>query len=250
MSRAKATRFGGLVLCVILFAPRLRAAQIMGAVVQSSIYNAANGVTTLHIVNASQKEISAIHFSIQVTLADGSISRAGANFFGLDFVEGITQGKGGFLRGTAIDQEIKQDGPVQATVDMVAYADGTADVLNEEAFDKLISRRKAHIAALQKVNEFINKALTDPALQHPAAAVAAQLKGVLDAMKQASNYEGAADYGVEILGAIQNLTNLSKSPRLAEQGFEAKHLELLAATHEGRISGMLPHSQLVKAVQP
>jgi hypothetical protein len=233
---------------VVFASSALRASPPIGAVVQSSDYDGAKGITTVHIVNASHKDISALSLAVRVTLPDGTLSRPGASEVGVDFMEGIIQGKGGFAPGATFDQEIRQ-GQVQATVDMVAYADGTADVLNDHAFTSLIASRKARVRALQKVDELLNNALADPAEHHPNVTVAAQLKVLIDTAKKTTTDEGASAYGAELQAAVQNITNLGGSPRLAEPGFEGNQLRALIKTHEAHIRSMLPHTEL-KAVQP
>lgn len=237
-----------LVMALLLSTHLARSASI-GAVVQSTDYDAAKGVTTVHILNSSHKEISALTLSLRVTFPDGSVSAPGV--FGLDFLEGIIQGKGGFAPGAVHIQEFPgQAGPVQATVDMVAYSDGTADVMNELAFKTLVANRKATVRALQKVDELMNNALADPAEQHPSARVAAELKGILAAMdQQKTPEEGAAAYGSELKSAIQDLNNKPQSP-LGRSDQEDNMLRALVKTHGDRITVTMRHTQLAKAVQP
>jgi hypothetical protein len=241
----------GVCLCFVALAPTLRGSTSIGVAIQSSNYDAARGITTVRIINTSHKDISALDFSYQVTFPDGTVSRAGGSFLGLDFLEGIVQGKGGFAPGTALDQEFNgQPGPVQATVDMVIYADGTADVVNEQAFKMFIADRKARVRALQRVNELLQIALMDPAIQHPSATVVAQLKSLVTAAQQQENSDGGAGaYASELQNSIQNMTNLMRSPRIADRAFESNQLGALMRTHQEHISAMLPHTELVKAVQ-
>src|SRR5271169_5689977 len=135
----------------LLFSAHFARSAPIGAVVQSADYDSAKGVTTVHILNSSHKEISALTLSLRVTFPDGTVSAPGAGEFGLDFLEGIIQGTGGFAPGAVHVQEfLGQAGPVEATVDMVAYSDATADVMNELAFRTLVANRKATVRALQK----------------------------------------------------------------------------------------------------
>jgi hypothetical protein len=101
---------------------------------------------------------------------------------------------------------------------------------------------------LQKVDELLNNALADPAEHHPNVTVAAQLKVLIDTAKKTTTDEGASAYGAELQAAVQNITNLGGSPRLAEPGFEGNQLRALIKTHEAHIRSMLPHTEL-KAVQ-
>jgi hypothetical protein len=243
--------FRGLVSLLLLsasaFASRsLRASPPIGAVVQSSDYDAVKGVTTVHIVNTSHKEISALNLSFHVNYPDGRVS--GPAEFGLDFLEGIIQGIGGFAPGAVHNQEFPgQEGPVQATVDMVVYADGTADVLNEPAFKWLIAGRKASVRAMQKVDELLNNALADPAEQHPSARVVAELKSLVATVElQKTTDDGAAFYGSTIMQAIQDISNKPQSPTGRSER-EDNSLRALIKTHGDRISVTMRHTELVKA---
>jgi hypothetical protein len=235
----------------LLFCANFAQSAPIGAVVQSTDYDAAKGVTTVHILNSSHKEISALSLSLRVTFPDGTVSAPGSSEFELDFLEGIIQGKGGFAPGAVHNQEFPgQAGPVQATVDMVAYSDGTADVTNDLAFRRLIANRKARVRALQKVDELLNNALADPAERHPSTKVAEELKAILAATdQQQTTEEGGADYGVELKGAIQDLNNKPQSP-LGRSDLEDRMLQALIKTHGDRIAVTMRHTELVKAVQP
>jgi hypothetical protein len=231
--------------------PSLGASPSIGAVVQSAEYDATTGVTTVRILNKSHKEISAVDLSLQVTFPDGTLSRAGSTFLQLDLVEGIVQGKGGLLPGAVLNQQIPgYPGPVRATVDLVAYFDGTADVLNERAFERLSADRKARVRALTAANEVLKNALADSTLQHPGATAIAQLESMVAATKQNQNSsKGAAAYGAELLAAIQNIRNRSQSP-LGRSEQEDSQLRALIQFHEGRIPLMSVQTDLREVSQP
>jgi hypothetical protein len=242
--------FFSLLLSVCAFASQSsRASPPIGAVVQSSDYDAVKGVTTVHIVNTSRKEISALNLSFHVNYPDGRVS--GPAEFGLDFLEGVIQGIGGFAPGAVHNQEFPgQEGPVQATVDMVVYADGTADVLNERAFRRLMEGRKASVLAMQKVDELLNKALADPAERHPSARVVAELKSLVAAMEQQKIADdGAAMYGSSLQQAIQDISNKPQSPAGRSER-EDNLLRALIKTHGDHISITMRHTELVKVLQP
>jgi hypothetical protein len=50
----------------------------------------------------------------------------------------------------------------QAVVDVVAYADGTADATNSDGLQRLVDHRKADIASAQLANEPVRATLADP----------------------------------------------------------------------------------------
>jgi len=236
------TALAGIALAFAIFAPSLRAANSIGAMVQATDYDAVNKVTTVHILNTSLKEISAIDLSIQVTFADGTQSLLGSSFQGADFLGGITNGGGGIAPGATFDQEFRgQEGPVHATIDVVIYTDGTADVLNESVFKSLIADRKGRVRGLQKVDELLSAALADPAVEDPGAATATQLKSLVARAKHDGNtIEGTAGYEGELQGAIQNLSHApaGRSER------EDTRLRAYIKTNEQQISLILPHTEV------
>ncbi len=233
---------------VLLLSAQVARSGSIGAEVQSANYDPVKGITTIQIVNASHKEISAINLSIRVTFPDGTITPPGASEFRVEFLEGIIQGKGGFAPGALCTQEFPgQAGPVQATVDMVAYSDGTADVLNERAFIRLITDRKARARATQKVNELLSQALAHSAEEHPSATVAAQLRSLVAAIgQQKIAEEGAANYASVLQSAIQNLDNAARLSSVAENNL----LRALIEGNNQHIPILTRHSALVKVVQP
>src|SRR5258708_20996368 len=77
--------------------------------------------------------------------------------------------------------EQKDIADIQAVVDMVAYADGTADVQNDRAFTHLVAERKGPLLTMQKVVEVIKGVLADPMVSSPIAAVLRALKPIADA---------------------------------------------------------------------
>jgi hypothetical protein len=136
-----------------------------------------------------------------------------------------------------------QPGRVPATVDLAAYDDGTADVLNERAFKDLIANRKGSVRALQKANELLNLALADPTDQHPSLTVAAQLKALATAILQQKYSDGVGGYASELRDAARNIENRWQSPAGRSER-EDGQLRDLIKRQEDRISLMVPHTEL------
>jgi hypothetical protein len=77
-----------------------------------------------------------------------------------------------FAAGTSHDHVVRGEEKdivdIEAVVDVVAYADASTDVLNNErAFRNLLAERKGQVLAMEKVNDVIKRALTDPMVSDP-----------------------------------------------------------------------------------
>ena len=135
---------------------------IVGAVIQTSHYDPQTKTMTIRILNTSRKEITAYNLSLTLTYADGTSSHGEG---GPDFMNLIVNGlPGRFAAGTTHDEvtpEPKDVADIKAVLDVVIYADQTAEVQNERAFKQFVAMRQARVLAQQKVNEVINQAFAD-----------------------------------------------------------------------------------------
>ena len=206
---------------------------------------------TFNILNTSNKNITAFSLLVRLIYPDGT---AGTREYGNDFLPFMAenQGNGAIVPGAtfAIDVPLGQQQiqTASATVELVVYADATADVLNEQAFASISAQRKGWILGYQKANELIQKALADSNDPHPSTTVAAQLKA------QAKQYEtnppaGGAYAALGLLDAATNVSNSPKSPNGRSQK-EDDFLRGLVKAHQSRISLSLPHTQVTKGVRP
>jgi len=154
----------------------------MGVVVQSTEDNSEKSTTTVHLLNVSDKEVTAFNLSVQQTLPDGKTVTSSAHT--QDTLGGYLLSGKAFSPNSTVDLQIGKTIPkaVDETlvVDVVIYADGTAQVQNQDRFKDIIDRRAARFRALEKVDDAIEKALADPAAEHPTASVVVQLKAALD----------------------------------------------------------------------
>jgi hypothetical protein len=200
-------------------------AQPKGAVVQGSDYDAATGVTTVHILNTSHKGITAFSIMVQVQLPDGTLSAANSNYMVRDLLEQyIREGKGIFP-GETFTQELHQ-GPAIATVNMVAYADGTAESSDkyDGTLQEIIAERKNRAQAMQDINAVLKSGESRDAQE-------AKLK-VLLGKHPTSGY-----YDTWVKTEIDNLhRGGDMSPVIARQ--------------EHEIPLFIQHAQLTKEVQP
>jgi hypothetical protein len=214
----------------------------IGAVVQGSHYDRAKQIATFDLVNTSHKDITAFSLLVRATFLDGT---AGTWNYGGDFLPHIADtGTGALAPGATFAVEVpvgqQQLQEVTATVDLVVYADDTADVLNQSMFDTIVSARKSRAAGLQKANELLQSALADPNDPHPSLTVLAQLQALA---KQHEN-----DW--QSLGLLEAATDISNAPKspAGRSDREDAFLRTLIKTQQDRASVMSAHTQLTKGV--
>ena len=248
-----------LIAVVFLIAPALRASPPIGAVVQTWHYNPQTKAATITLVNTTQKDILAFNLSITETFADGSTDSHEVMIDWLDRmlnaqqVKGTTEearftqqfGNGTFAAGTTTevnDPVSKVVTNARIAVDMVAYADRTADIENQQAFAQLIAQRRGELLALQQANEVIEQSLTNP---NPSETAATELKrriSVLHAQNLAptdpQTYEST-----HLQGAVNTLQNAHNAhPPLTE----TEYLKNIVVMGQQRIALFQPHLQLTK----
>jgi len=163
-------------------------------------YEAQHKMLTLHLVNNTGKDITAYNISIAERYADGSTNYADGRpndihdhqhmrdllnvMINVQYAKwdwnafGGKYGNGTFPAGARRDQAIQESkdiSDVDAVVDMVAYADATADVQNEQAFRQLLAVRKGQLRAMEKADEITKRVLADLKVDSPISAVLAEL---------------------------------------------------------------------------
>jgi hypothetical protein len=249
--------------------PALRAsprpASIAGATVQAVKFDPTTNQLTLRVANISHKDISAIGFTIFATYPkpDGGIVPLGWTIdllggiisYALDGQE-VEPGAGhGIAAGRFRDLNVPIPMPAlnyRAILNVVVYADSTADVLDEAAFQRIVMHRKGELLGMQKANELLASALVDPNGDHPSLIVAAKLKALVHALdiNQHKNADDSASYvGLGFLDAIQNLENTPRDPA-GRSVMEDDHLRAFIRSREDRISLLSSHTEVVERVQP
>jgi hypothetical protein len=210
----------------------LRGSPPIGAVVQTWRYDAAAQQVVVSVSNKSNKDITAFNLSVTERYADGT-----ANSFEnmTDYLPlvAVAANNGTFPAGTSRDvtlPDAKNPISVSIIVDMVAYADHTADVQNEKAFNHLVSNRKEIVLATQQANKAIKDALAAP---NPKDAAVKELTRLANVAKAQG---GGGITEMTLRGHIQS----------AQQ---SQDLAVLAKDGEARIAILVPHTQLVKGGQ-
>lgn len=154
-----------------------------------------------------------------------------------------------FAAGTARDYvlsgEQKDVADIEAVVDVVAYADGTADVLNNDrAFRNLVAERKGPLLAMQKVNDVVKRVLADPMVSDPISAALNELLPFAESLdaktKNGSPEVAENNVARNLQNEIRNLQYMQREKTDAQRDSLARYV----VSQEMRIALMAPHANL------
>jgi len=243
--------------------------KLPGVVIEGWHYDPAQKAVILHLVNQSHKDVTAFNISILEKYADGSTSYLDGtpsdihdhqlmeDMLGLliNIQLGVSPGSGNgtFAAGTSRDYPDlvgKDVSGIDAVVDVVAYADGSADVLdNDRAFRNLTAERKGRLLAMEKVNDAIKRALADPMVSDPISAALNELLPFVESLdaKTKNRTPEVAENNVarNLQGDIQNLQRMQQEKMSGAAQRES--LERYVEYYEKLIALMKPHCELVIA---
>src|SRR5882762_7222959 len=238
---------------------------LMGVVIESWHYDPAQKAVILRLVNQSHKDVTAFNISILEKYADGSTSYLDgtpSNIHDHQLMEdmlgptinaqmGIMShgGNGTLAAGTSRDYPDlvgKDVSGIDAVVDVVAYADGTAQVQNNErAFQNLVAERKGRLLAMEKVNDVVRRALADPMVSDPVNAALNELLPFAESLgaKTKNRSPEVAENNVarNLQGDIQNLQGMREKNGSTQRESLAGYVEY----NEKLIVLMKPHCELV-----
>jgi len=239
---------------------------LMGVVIESWHYDPAQKAVILHLVNQSHKDVTAFNISILEKYADGSTSYLDGtpsdihdhqmmeDMLGLliSIQLGMSpgSGKGTFVAGTSRDYPDfvgKDVSGIDAVVDVVAYADGSADVLNNDrAFRNLTAERKGRLLAMEKVTDVIKRALADAMVSDPVSVALNELLPFAESSdaKTKNRSPEVAENNVarNLQGDIQNLQRMQQEKM---SGTQRESLERYVKYLERMIGLLKPHCELV-----
>jgi len=241
-------RFPLSVLVLVLFLRTIHAqsqSPKMGVVIQSTEDNS-DKFTTVHLLNISDKEVTAFNLSVQQTLPDGKTFKPSAHTE--DVLGGYLLNGKAFSPNSTVDVQIGKTlvqipKPVdeRLVVDVVIYADGTAQVQNQDRFKDIMDQRTAGFRTLEKVDDAIEEVLADPAAEHPTASVVARLKAVLDDdQKKADTNNRAVIYGNGSPGEGQLESQIRNLTRFVNRKQEAPLDEMLQH-NKSELAKLAPH---------
>lgn len=244
----------------------LRASPPLGAVVQSWHFDLQTRMLTVVVANTTGKDITAYNMSITETFPDHSTHAHEHLVDMLSAVMLVQQvkgtpdedlikkriGNGTLAAYSTRDELFGPSGTVvtdfQATIDVVAYADGTAEATNEPALGRLREHRNAEIRSYQKAKQVINEVLADPTIQNPAEEAAARLQKFLTAWSAQPHYSVDVERG--IIEAV--IRDLNGAPRIIAGRHLSGEPEFLQQflDEKGQYMALVSkHAQLKEVVQ-
>ena len=159
-----------------------------------------------------------------------------------------TSGNGTFAAGTSrdhIDFVSKDVSDIDAVVAVVAYSDGTADVLNNDrAFRNLVAERKGSVLAMQKVVEVVKRVLADPMVSDPISAALNELLPFAELL-EANTKNGSPEVAENnvarnLQNDIRNLQYMQREKLDAQRDSLARYV----VSQEKLIALMAPHANL------
>jgi hypothetical protein len=161
-------------------------------------------------------------------------------------------GNGTFAAGTSrdvIDFVSKDVSDIDAVVDVVAYADGTAQVIdNDRAFRNLVAERKGPLLAMEKVTEVVKRVLAEPMVMSPLDAAIRELTPLVDAAetKHGPPEDPESNAAMHLQMDVKNLQMMQQSAFWTRMNMtEREWLTRYVEQQEKRIALMKPHSDVV-----
>ena len=224
----------------LIFAPLLlgslppgqqQAAAPIGIEMQSWHYDAAVGTNpsklTITLVNTSHKNIMAFSMTDDIAYVDGMHDTGELSQDLLDSQEIFAPGSTRNIELLGVQPVLS----VSVVPDVVIYDDKTADVRNERSFQRLLRNRKERVLAFQKANEIIKQF---PANSHEAVATELERLASLSTTRRSTDLVPS--------GAVLQM--------LAREVRQTTDLNQLVKDNDDRIAAILPHTKVVKEVQP
>ena len=225
--------------------------QVKG-VVQKWHYDPQQKAVVMRLVNVSNKDITAYSISKTVTHADGSSDLPSGYMEDLlgRFLHPQADGNGAFAAGTSRDIVVgggKEISDVRAFVDVVVYADSTAESTNDLILKEIFALRTGSLLAMQHTNEIIKRVLADHTVTSPLAEVVKELSAELTRFKEA-HPNWRPDVPDETPGLKSAMEIFESTLRMQRQQMDLKkqteRLTNYVSGTEGEIEALKPHTKL------
>lgn len=237
----------------LAFATSLRA-RPFGAMLQSWDIDSTKNAVTLHLFNSSGKDVTAYNITIKETYGQqvnehqyyedvvGVMLRIqDPTEIHRDELAEMYHGNGTWEAGTSHDQVLfVQSGltDFEATLDVVVYADKTAETTNHDALERAMTTRNAIAQTLRAASDAIKQALSNPTDESPHETAAKQIEGLRKNWED--SHEGNFNAGA-FDGAILDLENAALAAAALHRTLP-DYLSYLASQNSGRASSLLEHA--------
>jgi len=155
-----------------------------------------------------------------------------------------------FAAGTNRDQidfVTKDVSDIDAIVDVVAYADGTAQVVdNDRAFKNLVAERKGPVLAMEQMIGVVKGVLADPMVTSPFDAALRQLIPLAESanVKNGSPEDPEHEAGVHLRMAVQDFQSMQRPLWSRITMTEREWLTQYVQSQEKLIELLKPHCEL------
>ena len=238
----------------LAFATSLRAGPF-GVMLQSWDIDSTKNAVTLHLFNSSGKDITAYNITIKETYGQqvneheyyedmvGVMLRIqDPTEIHRDELAEMYHGNGTWEAGASHDQVLfVQPGLTgfDATLDVVVYADKTAETTNRDALERTMTTRKAIAQTLQAASEAIKQALSNPTDESPHETAIKEIEGLRKNWED-SHHEGNFNAGA-FDGAILDLENAPLAAAALHRTLP-DFLSYVASQNSGRASSLLEHA--------
>jgi hypothetical protein len=185
---------------------------------------------TIEVTNTSDKDITAFSVIVDAIRASGAKDHSERT---KDYGPFITL-RGEALHPGAISEEpelweVTADPLVGVDVKVVAvvYTDQTADVIDQEAFKRIVDHRTQVARALAKSAEILKNALADTANEHPSTKAANDITQVLKQAKASLSRDLDDVYLQGVREELQNAPVRSAQRKISERDLLAEQLAKL-----------------------
>ena len=197
-----------LLACMLLIAAPCLASQI-GASVQNISLDPSKSTATVRMLNSSSKDISAYTLAIDLSFANGKTIHDERLE---DYLPIPENAKKLWHPGTSRELVVPAGtstpiAKTEAKVVAIIYADRTADVDNEAAYQRMIDSRKGRAAAMAEVVKALRTAVANSAGPHPSEKASNSIKQLLYEAKAS----GSGDMHGELTVALQTLQDAPKA---------------------------------------
>ena len=238
----------------LAFATSMRAGPL-GAVLQSWDIDSTKNAVTLHLFNSSGKDVTAYNITIKEVYGQQVNEHAySEDMVGVmlriqdpteihrDELREMYHSNGTWEAGTSHDQVLSvQPGLTgfEATLDVVVYADKTAEATNRDALERAMIARKAIAQTLQAASEAIQQALSNPTDQSPHETAVKEIESL---EKNWEDSHGGGNFNAGAFdGAILDLRNAPRAAAALHRTLP-DYLSYLASQNSGRASSLLEHA--------